>query len=54
MFGKLFKAVLNTAFLPVEVVKDVVTLGGTLNGEDETYTGKRLEKIQDQIDEALD
>lgn len=54
MFGKLFKAALNTAFLPVEVVKDMLTLGGATEGEDKSYTGKRMEKIQEQIDEALD
>lgn len=45
MFG-LIKKVIT---LPVDVVKDVVTLGGALDDKDETYTGKKLKKIAKKI-----
>lgn len=36
----------NVAVLPVEVIKDVVTLGGKLTRQDEMYTKKRIYKIE--------
>lgn len=48
----LTKAAVNVVTLPISVAADVVTLGGTLNEKDETYTGKRLEDIMDALDEA--
>lgn len=49
-FGKLVKGVLDTAILPVEVVKDVVT--GDVIFEDETDTEKRVKKIKKDIEDA--
>lgn len=54
MFDKLLKAAIGTVLLPVEVVKDVATLGGSLTDEDEPYTVKRLENISKNIDKALE
>lgn len=53
MFDKLLKAAIGTVLLPVEVVKDAATLGGTLTDEDEPYTSQRLGNIFKNIDEAL-
>ena len=39
---------------PVEVVKDVATLGGVLTDEEEPYTVQRLKKAQKKLDEALE
>jgi hypothetical protein len=50
LFSKLTKLVINTALLPVDVVADIVTLGGELT-DSNSYTGKRIEKIGDTIDE---
>lgn len=52
MIGSLIKAAINVVVLPVEVVKDVVTMGGSLDGENETYTGKRIKKVVEKLDEA--
>jgi hypothetical protein len=52
--GGLLKAVIDTASLPVQIVKDVATLGGACLGEQETYTGKKLREIGKDIEEAKD
>jgi len=49
-----FKTVVHTATAPVDVVKDVVTLGGALTDEDEPYTRKKLSKILDDVEELSD
>ena len=50
LFGKLVRTVVNVAALPVEVVKDVVTLGNIASG-DEPYTLKRLEKLKEEAED---
>jgi hypothetical protein len=55
--GKLVKAGIDTALIPVAIVKDVLTLGGTANdgyfaNGGHTYTGKQLEEIGNDIEEA--
>lgn len=56
MFDKLLKAAIGTVLLPVEIAKDVVTLGGAMTddtGTEDPYTVKRLKNIGKNIDEAL-
>jgi hypothetical protein len=52
--GKLIKGTINTALIPVDVAKDVVTLGGTLDDEEETYTGKRVKQVIKDVEEAAE
>jgi hypothetical protein len=54
MLGSLIKSALNVAVTPIEVVKDFVTLGGSLTDQDKPYTIQRLEKAQEHLDDALD
>ena len=54
MIKSLFQSVLNLAVVPLEIVKDVVTMGGVLTDEKKPYTLKRLEKAQEKLDEALE
>lgn len=51
--GKLFKAVVDTATIPLSVAADVITLGGaaTDNG---SYTKNKLEKIAEELDEVTE
>lgn len=44
-FGSLIKTGLDVATTPIEVVKDVATLGGACTDEDEPYTVKRLKRL---------
>lgn len=54
MFGSLVKAALNVAVTPIEIVKDVVTMGGACTDQKKPYTLQRLEKAQEHLDDALD
>jgi hypothetical protein len=51
LFGKIVRTTINTALLPVAVVKDVVTLGGVATGKAEPYTSQQLEKIKDEAED---
>ncbi len=53
MFGNLLKAVVGAAILPVDVVRDVVTLGGSLTDADEAATTNRLKQIGKNLDKAV-
>jgi hypothetical protein len=48
IFGQIVRTVINVATLPVEVVKDVVTLG---NFGEKSYTKEQLEKIKEEASE---
>jgi tryptophan synthase alpha subunit len=57
--GKLVKAGIDTIELPVAIVKDILTLGGTVNdghyrNGNRTYTIKKLKDIGEDIEEAKD
>ncbi len=54
LFGKFTKTLLHTVSAPIDVVKDVVTLGGALADEDEPYTSKKVKKIMDDLEEVGD
>jgi hypothetical protein len=54
ILGKTFKTLIHTATSPIDVAKDVVTLGGVLTDEDEPYTKKKLSKILEDIEELSD
>ena len=51
-FGKLLDATVNVALTPIDVVKDVVTLGGVLTDEEKPYTQQRIEKVVEKVEEA--
>lgn len=51
---KLTKSVIDTALLPVEVVRDVATLGGLNTDQDEPYTKKRARKVLEDLQDAYD
>jgi hypothetical protein len=53
--GNLTKAALNLAYVPVEIIKDVVTIPVKCSYPDEPWaTVERLKKVQRKIDNALD
>ncbi len=47
----IFKAILGVAVLPLDIAKDVVTLGGAITDEESSVV-KRFGKIFDNIDDA--
>lgn len=52
LFAQLVRTVVNVVALPVEIVKDIGTLGGVCTkGEFEPYTVERLKKLADDAKE---
>lgn len=54
LFGHLGAALFETVTLPLSVIADVATLGGTVIGRDTTFTGDKTQRIIDDFEEALD
>jgi hypothetical protein len=54
IFGSLLKTAVDVVTLPIDIVKDAATLGGTLEGKTETYTGKKLKRLDDDIESISD
>ena len=50
----LIKTGIDIGTLPVSIAKDVVTLGGALSEEPETYTKGKAKKILDDFNEIRD
>lgn len=51
LFGQLIRTAVNVVTLPVAVVKDVVTLGGEMNGHGKMYTAEALEQLKNEAEE---
>jgi hypothetical protein len=51
LFGKIVKTVVNVAILPVQVVRDVYTLGGIATEQKKPYTLQQLEKIKEEAND---
>ena len=52
IIGNLAKAVVQVAVIPVDIVADVVTLGGVTTDTDESYTSKRVKQAYESIEKA--
>jgi hypothetical protein len=51
LFGKVVKLVVNVAAIPIEVAKDVVTLGGISTEQRKPYTAQRIEKLVEDAED---
>lgn len=49
IFGQIIRTAVNTALLPVAVVKDVVTLGRA--GEPESFTERAIRELKDEAED---
>lgn len=54
LFGKITQGIIDVALTPVDIVKDVTTLGGVLTDEDEPYTLQKLKKLKNKAEEIYD
>jgi hypothetical protein len=52
LFGRIVRTAVNTAVLPVAVVKDVITLGGVSTSNGQPYTVEQLQKIKDEAEDV--
>jgi hypothetical protein len=48
--GKLFKAIVDTATIPLSVAADAVTLGNSMGRQ--SYTKSKIEKIAEELDDV--
>lgn len=56
-FNQLVKLGLDVLETPIDIVKDVVTLGGSITGKETPYTIEKLKEIgkdYDKIKDSLD
>ncbi len=54
LFTGLVKAAVNVVTLPIAVVADVATLGGSLSDKDEPYIVDNLKRIVEGVEETVD
>ena len=54
LFGNILGTIIDTATLPISIIKDVATMGGELTDNNGTYTQKKVEKIQDDFEKLDD
>ena len=54
IFGSLLKTVIDTATLPIDIAKDVVTMGGVMTERQEPYTVSKLKKIDRDLGDVAD
>ena len=52
LFGKLVSTAINIATLPIAIVEDVVTLGGTAT-DHESYIAEKLRQIKEEAQEDI-
>ena len=51
ILGSLLGTIVDIGTLPVDVIKDVATMGGVLTDKQEPYTAKKLKDLADDIDD---
>jgi hypothetical protein len=54
LLGKILKTGFDVVTSPIEVVKDVATLGGACTDQDGPYTVLRLKRLMDDGEEVRD
>jgi hypothetical protein len=54
LIGNLISATVNTALLPVSVVKDTITCGGLLTDDEEPATLSRIKKIIQDVEDGAE
>lgn len=51
LFGQLIRTAVNAVAVPVELAKDIVTLGGVATEQREPYTVQRIKKLVEDAQE---
>lgn len=54
IFGSLLKTTLDIATSPIDIAKDVLTLGGTITDENEPYTVQKMKRLNRDIEDIID
>lgn len=51
LFGKIVRTAVNVVTIPVDVVKDIATLGGVATDQPKPYVAQKLEKIKEEAED---
>ena len=51
LFGKVTQGLIDTVLVPVDVVKDIATLGGVNTDQKEPYTLQKMKKLKDKAED---
>lgn len=54
LFGKLLKTTFDVVTTPIDIAKDVVTMGGSLSDQNEPYTSRKLKRLNNDLEEVRD
>ena len=54
LLGSLLKTTIHIVTTPVEIAKDMVTMGGVLTDQDKPYTAQRAAKLKRDIEDVDD
>jgi hypothetical protein len=54
MFGDLLKATVGIITSPIDIVADIVTLGGTTTDKPESYTATKAKQVMKNLENATD
>lgn len=51
LFGKITQGLIDTALIPVDVVKDIATLGGVSTDQNDPYTLQKAKKLKKKLED---
>ena len=51
LFGKITQGIIDVATTPIDIVKDVVTLGGASTEQKEPYTSQKMKKLKKKLED---
>lgn len=54
LLGKVIQGIIDVAATPIDVAKDIITLGGTSTEQEEPYTLQKMKKLKKKAEEIYD
>lgn len=54
LFGKILKTAFDVATTPIDIAKDVVTMGGAMTEQNKPYTAQKISRLLDDGEEIRD
>jgi len=54
LFGKITKSLIDAVLTPVDIAKDIATLGGINTDQEEPYTVQKIKKLKDEAEDIYD
>lgn len=51
LFGKITQGIIDTALIPLDITKDIMTLGGAITDQEEPYTLQKTKKLRDKVED---